>query len=325
MNRKFDEDYNRISLLVNVARLYFEHDYNQGAIANKLGFSRPYISKLIAQAREEGIVTITINDPVQSETAIERTIRQRFSLRKVIVIPQGAEQSALSKVGGACARYLDSIVSDGDIIGIAWGATMFACAQKAIPRRNLSDITVVQLCGGISNIERNIYASEIPKLLADALSGTAYHLPLPAIMDSAHVKQSVLAEHTIMQVMDYAKCSNIAIFSVGEIGADNAHVHAGYLNDRQLMHLKSLDAVGDICSHFIDESGSLCDKELDDRTIGLPLDEIKKKDYRIAVAIGGRKVRCICGALNGGYPNVLITDEETAEAILKRIDATDAL
>ena len=322
MIRKLEEDYNRLSLLVNVARLYYEYDYNQGAIAKKLGFSRPYISKLIAQAREEGIVTISINDPVHAETALERTLRQRFALRKVIVVPQSVEQSTLSRVGVTCARYLDSIVSDSDIIGIAWGATMFACARHAIMRRNISDITVVQLCGGISNIERDIYADEIPKLFADALSGTAYHLPLPAIMDSAHVKQTVLAERTIKHVMEYAKRANIAIFSLGEIGANNAHVHAGYLNDQQLSRLEAVGAVGDICSHFIDESGSICDENLDERTIGLPLEDLKKKDYRIAVAVGQRKVRCICGALNGGYPNVLITDEETAEAILKRLNAT---
>lgn len=322
MDRKLEEEYKRIALLVNVARLYYEHDYNQGMIAEKLHLSRPYISKLIAQARAEGIVSIQINDPIQAETALERQLRQRFALRKVIVVPESIDQAPLAKVGVACARYLDSILSDGDIIGVSWGTTMFACAQHAIQRRDLSGIVVVQLCGGVSISERNIYSSEIPKILAQALSGTPYLLPLPAIMDSVQLKQSVLTEHSIKQVMEYGARANISIFTLGDLGVDNAHILAGYLNEERLKYLQAAGAVGDLCSHFIDENGRLAYKDLDDRTIGLPLDELKKKDYRIAVAIGERKVRSICGALNGGHLNVLITNEGTANAVLKHLDST---
>ena len=323
MDRKREEEYKRIELLVNVARLYYEHDYNQSKIAEKLRLSRPYISKLIAQARAEGIVSIQINDPIHAENALERQLRQRFALRKVIVVPQSLDQAPLAKVGIACARYLNTILSDGDTIGVAWGATMFAFAGHAIVRQNnLSDITVVQICGGVSNSDRNIYASEIPKLLADALGGTPYLLPLPAIMDSVQVKESVLTDHSISRVVEYALAANIALFTVGDFGTNNALFHAGYLDEQQLKKLEANGAVGDICSHFIDESGRLCDKDLDGRTISLPLEELKKKDYRIAVAIGKSKVRSICGALNGGHLNVLITNEETATAVLRHLDAS---
>lgn len=320
MDRRIEEEYKRVSLLVNVARLYYEHDYNQSMIADKLQLSRPYISKLIAQARDEGIVTITINDPIQTETSLERQIRQRFALRKVVVVPKSFSQDNLHKVGVACARYLNSIISDGDTIGVAWGFTMFTCAQLAIQRQDLSNVTVVQLCGGVSNSNYNIYASEIPKLFAEALSGTSYLLPLPAIMNSMQVKDSVLADHSISQALDYAKQANIALFTLGEFGTNNALANAGYIDAHQMNQLEAIGAVGDICAHFINENGELCDKSLDDRTISLPLDEIKKKDYRIAVAIGNQKVRSICGALNGGHLNVLITDEETATTVLRHFD-----
>jgi len=320
VDRKVEEEYKRVSLLVNVATLYYEHDYNQSMIAKKLQLSRPYISKLIAQARAEGIVSITINDPIQTETSLERQIRQRFALRKVVVIPKALNQDSLQKVGIACARYLDSIISDGDIIGVAWGTTMFNCAHHVIRREDLSNVTVVQLCGGVSTSNHSIYASEIPELFAEALSGTSYLLPLPAVMNSIHVKNSVLTDHNISRSVDYAKKANIALFTLGEFGANSALVNAGYIDESQQKQLEAVGAVGDIFAHFINDQGELCDKSLDDRTISLPLDEIKKKDYRIAVAIGSQKVRSICGALNGGHLNVLITDEDTATAVLKHFD-----
>jgi len=317
-------DYKRIDLLVNVAKLYYEHGYNQSMIAEKLSLSRPYISKLIAQARDEGIVTIKIRDPSHTETSLERELRQRFALRKAIVVPHSMDKTPLVKVGLACARYLDTIVSGGDVIGVTWGSTMLACAQNAIARQDLLGVTIVQLCGGISNIERSIYASEIPKLFADAFSGTPYIMPLPAIVDDAHVKQSMLSDRAINYVMEYARKANIALFTVGQFGEDNALIHAGYLSGYPLKKLDEAGAVGDICSHFIDESGQICDAELDERTIGLSLEELKKKEYRIAVAVGQKKVRSICGALNGGYLNVIITDEDTAHAVIRRLDESDS-
>ncbi|MCL2216320.1 MAG: sugar-binding transcriptional regulator [Defluviitaleaceae bacterium] len=316
-----EEEFKRIDLLVNVARLYYEHGYNQQMISQKLGLSRPYISKLLTQARAEGIVTIQINDRTQTETALERELRQRFSLRRVIVLPRSLDQTPLSKVGVACGRYINSIISNGDVVGVSWGHTMFACAQNAIKRDDITDISVVQVCGGISCIERNIYASEIPRLWATALSGTPYIMPLPAILDSIAIKDAVINDHSIKGVLDVAQRANIILFTLGSgFGANNALVQAGYLEETELEQLNKAGAVGDICSHIIDEDGKLLSPELDARTISLPLDVLKQKDYRIAVAIGESKVRSICGALNGGYPNVLITDEDTAIAVLRRLD-----
>ncbi|MCL2563041.1 MAG: sugar-binding transcriptional regulator [Oscillospiraceae bacterium] len=316
-------DYKRIDLLVSVATLYYEHGYNQNQIAQKLGLSRPYISKLIAEARERGIVTIQIHDPAGVETPLERDLRQRFGLRKVIVVPQTPE-APLTKVGQAAARYLNSIVSAGDIVGVGWGATMYTAARSAALRRDLSDVTVVQLCGGISNLERSIYANEIPKLFADAFSGTPYILPLPAIVDDSEVKRSILTDHNIGRVMEVAARANIAMFTLGKSAADSALTHAGYLADSQLKRLDEAGAVGDICCHFIDEHGRLCDPELDARTIGLPPEELRRKEHRIAVAIGMSKVRSICGALRGGYATELITNEDTAAAVMRRLDEIDA-
>jgi deoxyribonucleoside regulator len=124
--------------------------------------------------------------------------------------------------------------------------------------------------------------------------------------------------------MDYAQKANIAIFTVGQFGEDNALIHAGYLSGFPQKKLDEAGAVGDVCSHFIDERGNLCDTGLDERTIGLSLEDLKKKDYRIAVAIGQKKIRSICGSLNGGYVNVLITDEDTAHGVIARLDKLES-
>lgn len=76
-------------------------------------------------------------------------------------------------------------------------------------------------------------------------------------------------------------------------------------------------AVGDICSRFFDAQGNICDKELDERTVGIKLEELKAKEKRILVAGSQRKITAIKAALKGEFANILVTDQYTAEELLK--------
>jgi DNA-binding transcriptional regulator LsrR (DeoR family) len=64
---------------------------------------------------------------------------------------------------------------------------------------------------------------------------------------------------------------------------------------------------------------------LDDRTIGLNLDQIRKIKHKICIAIGWEKVAAILGALRGNLTNVLVTDENTAASLLKAASTAEAV
>lgn len=76
-------------------------------------------------------------------------------------------------------------------------------------------------------------------------------------------------------------------------------------------------SVGEICSRFFDRNGRPIHKDLNDRTIGIDLEELSKKEKSILIAGGPKKVEAIFGALKGGYANILITDQYTARALLE--------
>ena len=77
-------------------------------------------------------------------------------------------------------------------------------------------------------------------------------------------------------------------------------------------------AVGDLLSHFLDQKGSPISISLEERLMSTPLDELRKLENVIGVSGGPDKVDGILAALRGGYLDVLITDEGTAEALLAR-------
>lgn len=137
-------------------------------------------------------------------------------------------------------------------------------------------------------------------------------------MDSKETKNILQNEHNIAKIIQYGYDCNIALFTAGAFGQNSALVHTGYITPSKMQGLSEKGVVGDICSHFIDIHGNICDPELDERTISIPLEELKKKEYRICIAQGFSKADSLLGALNGDIINVLITSEETAKWILSQ-------
>lgn len=306
----------KTNLLVTAARLYYENEYSQNQIAEKLGISRPYVSKLLSQAKADGIVSITINDPNNFESAKSRALREKYGLKRVIIIPEGGEKAKTTAFGAAISRYLNSVLKSGDIISTSWGNSMYRCTKNLVKKTDLTDITVVQLCGGISNIGRNIYANEVLQNVSQAYDATPYSLPLPAVVDDARVKKVVCNDKSIKNVLDMAEKSRVALITMGRFGHDNALESAGYITYDQVEDLKVHGAVGDIWSHIITSDGEICDPDLDSRTVGIPLKKMLEKPHRVGVAMDRGRAQCTLGAIRGGYINVLIADEAVADFLL---------
>ena len=308
----------KTSLFVEVARLYYEHDYSQQEIANKLGLSRPSISRILRQARERGIIRIEINDPSNRGTLLENKIRQRFHLKKVIVVPDDGSSIDLlkSRLGYVAANYLDRLIQEDVVLGVSWGTTMQEVA-KHLRSRPVKGVKVVQLNGGVSRAGYDTRASEVAQMIAEKYQAVPFLLPLPAIVDRAELKEAILSDRNISRTLNLAQSASIAMFTVGAFGYDSVLVKADYFEPAEVEFLLKNRAVGDICSRIITETGDICSNELNARTIGIDLEELHKKPYSIAVAGGPKKARPIYAGILGGHFNVLITDEGVAMKLLE--------
>lgn len=174
----------KLKKVVEAAKLYYLLDYNQNDIAKKLGVSRPTVSRLLQQAKEEGIVEIKINDPAEDIQQLAKQLEQKFNLKKAIVVSVPEHQDGVIKkyLGKEAAEYLRSIVKDGDVIGVTWGTTLYHIALQ-LKHKHVRNVKVVQLKGGVSLSETNTFASDILHLFGSAFNATVHHLPLPAIVD----------------------------------------------------------------------------------------------------------------------------------------------
>ena len=305
-----------MSLLVEAARLYYQHDFSQQQIADRLGISRPGVSRLLRRAREEGIVRIEIRDPFEKGTRLESSLREKFGLKKVIVVPADERPASIKKhLGQATVGYLETLINDNMILGVSWGTTMQEVA-RALKTNKVKNLVVVQLNGGVSKAAYDTHASEIAQSIGLKYQATPYLLPLPAIVDSATLKSSILSDKNIARTLKLARECDIAVYTIGLFNQDSVLVKADYFDEKEIEALIKKDAIGDICSRIIDKKGQICSKSLDDRTIGIELDDLARKTHAIAVAGGRDKLPAIRAALKGKWFNSLITDEWCAEELL---------
>ena len=305
------------SFLIEVARLYYEHDFSQQQIANKLDVSRPSVSRFLRQAKAQGIVKIEIIDSDEHVNHLENELKNKFNLKKVIIVPNDNEESTVIKqrLGHSAAKYLDQFIKDDLILGVSWGSTMQEVVRHIFPKK-VKNMKVVQLNGGISKAEYDTHASEIAPKIGLKYQALPFLLPLPAIVDQPDVKRAIVSDKNIARTLDLARQATVALFTIGSFGYESVLVKADYFENEEVDILLKKKAVGDICSRIITEAGEVCDQKLNDRTIGIELLELRQKPYSIAVAGGKEKLKAIYAGLLGGHFNVLITDEWVAGEIL---------
>jgi len=306
------------TVLIEAARLYYEHGFSQQQIADKLGLSRPGISRLLQMARQQGIVRIEICDPAERSTQLETELQTKFNLKKVIIVPNDGEETTVIKrrLGQVAAKFLDQLVTEDLVLGVSWGSTMQAVVKQLRPRR-VKNMVVVQLNGGVSRAEYNTHASDIAQRIGETYQATPFLLPLPAVVDNADLKRAIIADKNISRTLSLALRAQVVMFTVGYFNKNSVLVKADYFEPEEVELLLRQRAVADICSRIITTTGKICSPELDSRTIGIELLELSKKPTAIAVAGGKEKLPAIHAGLLGKHFNVLITDEWVASELLE--------
>lgn len=304
-------------LAINVAKLYYRSDFSQQKIAQELGVSRPSISRLLQYAKDKGYVNIQIVDPVEDMSIMEQRLKDKLHLKDVKIASStiNDEEEIKKYISIAAAQYLDGIIKDGDIIGVGWGTTLYNMSQALIPR-SIKGSQVVQLEGGLSNSEWNNYSREILENFANNFYTVAQYLPLPVIFDNKATKEQVDKDRYIKRILELGRHANIALFSVGTVRPNALFFRLGY-TDIQEQEKIQRNSVGDICSRFFDVEGRVCNRDLDERTVGITLSELRDKEYSIMISGGEGKINAIKAALKGRYANVLITDQFTGKALLE--------
>lgn len=300
--------------------MYYEQDLRQSEIAQELDLSQATVSRLLKRAQQEKIVRITVSVPNGVYSELEDALISRYGLRHAVVVdctdPEN-EEVILNSLGAAAAHFLETSIEQNECIGISsWSATLLGMvnAMHQIPKVRAQ---VVQILGGASESPAKTQAVYLASQLAAMVRGEATFLRAPVVVGSEEVRHILLNDPYVAEAVRLFNKVTLALVGIGAIEPSPLLASSGDLfsaDERAL--LREHGAVGDVLVHFFDSQGRPVDTHLDDRVIGMSLEELKRVKRSVGVAGGKRKHEAIRAAVLGGLVNVLITDRFTAEYLL---------
>ena len=298
-----------------IAWLYYVEGLTQAAIAERLAVSRVKVVRDLQIGRQTGLVRIQINGRLAPCVALERELERRFGLVQAVVVPTPHDPSHLpATIGVALGSWLSDRLEAGQAIGVGWGRTLH-WSVRALRRRELAGLTVVSLLGGIGHgSEVNMY--ETASRAAEALGAQCYYLAAPAYASSPELRDMLLAQAGLEEVLERGRGADLALVSVGTLQPTATIRRIDLLAAPDAEALAAQGAVGDLLGTFLDVEGRPVDHSLNRCAVGLPVADLKRIPRTVLASGGTEKVPVITAALAGGYVNHVITDERTAEALV---------
>lgn len=302
--------------VIQVAWMYYQDGRNQQEIAETLGISRATVVNYLQEAREKGLIRITLAAPAFTTHRLALELNERFGLRGAYVVPDEGlttEEAFLRVVRGA-ANWLPDLIAPGDRLGVAWGRTVYELAEMVEPTP-VEDLAILQLVGSMAT-PYGFTAEACSTRLAQRLGARCLNLHAPAIVSRATLAAELRDEPILKAQLDQLETVNKLLFSVGTATSESHIVLSGLATREDLDWYVQRGAVGVICGRFIDAEGHQLPGPMEDRMIGVPLPRLVGLEMGILITPGLDKVEATRAAIRGGYVTHLITGTTVAEALL---------
>lgn len=184
----------KLNRLAHVARQYYLEDRRQSDIARELGVSRPLISRMLSEARELGIVKITVSLPEADRPSMLHQLRQSSSIRDCVLVEDGADDDATNQaLSQGAVQLLGQLGSRR--LGIGWGHLIGQLVTwlETHPQPGSTVTDICPLVGNASIPARNYQSNENVRLIARQLGATPHFIYLPALPRRAWKKSSCCA------------------------------------------------------------------------------------------------------------------------------------
>ena len=309
-------------LLARVAWLYHVGQLSQKEVSDSLGISRFKVLRLLADARERGIVRISITHDTVAALELADRLRADWDLSEVMVaplpegMPDDPNRSAVARraVGVVAARFLARIGGGGAklTIGMGWGSTLASMAQAVTGLSN-PGLRFVSLMGSMTQTSETS-PFDVCTNLAELTGGTALFMPAPFIADDEAAARVIVSQRLVRETLDVARQADYAIVSVGECGPGALLYESGVLTAEDRTALAAAGAVADTTGHFFRQDGSLADVDLNRRAPAISFEDLRARDV-VMLAAGTKKLRALRAVLRAGLVRRLLIDERLARML----------
>ncbi|MGL5616856.1 MAG: sugar-binding transcriptional regulator [Sarcina sp.] len=307
-------DSEKINFLAELSSMYYNSGMTQSDIATHFSTTRFKVSKYLQDALDLGVVEISINFPKERSPELEKSLKENFDLKDVIVINKNSlpYDDTLNSLGKIGATYLESLITEDSIIGVLWGKSLSNLIKNLHPITKFP-IMAVQVIGAAAKDNPLTDTHDLLRRLSIAYNGSYKHLYAPLYIENDYARTALMQEPVINDTIFLASKADILLTGIGTTEA----VFASSTWTKYLTReLKNKSAVGCIYGRAYDIEGNLVEASINSKVIGVDLKTLMQVRNKVAISSGKFKAESILGALRGKFINVLITDDETATKVL---------
>lgn len=303
-------------LKTKVSWLYYIEGLTQDEIAQTVGLNRSKVLKILSLARLDGSIQVTVTASLARCRELQHQLERMFGLTTAVVVPAPQNPADIPAIiGRQLGAYLSQTIRPGMTVGLGWGSTLTA-SLPAVERRPASGISVISMLGGLTKVD-SVNPCDVAWRFADRLAAECYLIAAPVFAPDAAIRTSLMHHSGIAEVMARARRLDLAVVSAGEWLPESTFVRYGLLTEDEIASLERAGAVGDVLCRFIDADGRVVDHPVNDRVLAVHPDDLKGAQKIILASGGARKTTAIRASLRLLRPNVLITDAEVAERLVK--------
>jgi DNA-binding transcriptional regulator LsrR (DeoR family) len=300
------------------ARLYFEEDLSQAAIARRLSVSPSTVSRLIAEARETGIVRIEIRPPIP-EARLGDELANALALRRVVVTSDGSSAGSRPLLVRAAGDQVGELgLGPDNVLLLGWGRALWELSTTGLPA--LSGVQLVPAVGGMDEAERRFQSNEIVRRAAERSGAVPNQLHAPAVPSRA-LRRALLADDAVQRIVRLWDRLDAAVVGIG-VPPGHPGSFTPLHAQTSAMHDALSSAAGDIVTRYFDLAGRPVGYPEEKRLLAVSHEQLRAAGTVIGVAAGENKHRAIVGAARAALIHVLVTDTSTAAAALELAGAT---
>ncbi|HCL5975556.1 TPA: sugar-binding transcriptional regulator [Klebsiella oxytoca] len=310
-----DSDY---ALLTEIAVAYYDQEQTQEEIAKRFGISRIKVGRLLKKARHEGIVEISVKYHPVFSSQIEQQFISHFGIKRALIaLDHHDEDEQRQQVAALVSNYLAGILKSDMTVTVGQGRNVAAVANHVgiFPERNCRFICGI---GGTKRDNQLIDADHISRNLACKFNGFSETLYAPAYVETPELRSAFMQNRLIKATLEQASKADVAIIGLGDMNENSFMVQLGWFSPQEIATARQEQGVvGDLAGYsFFNIQGKPVDTVMNDRVIGLSLEQLRAIPCVIAIASESTKATAILGALRTGVIDVLATSASNARAVI---------
>lgn len=298
--------------LAQVAQLYYIEDWKQSDIATHLGVSRPFVSRMLKEARDLKVVEITIHQPELTQGQLFAQLKERFGIKGGALVTDEEDSNHINaNLSASALSLLDTLKTKR--LGVGWGHLMGEMVQhlETNPERDSRVLSICPLLGNAGIPVRQYQSSETVRVFALKLGATPHFLNLPALPGDMVEHDLLCSTESYAQIVKQWERMDTVFVNIGNYPSTPDFASGA----RYGALLQKKKACGRLLAYYFNSQGEILQSE-QDFAMQIPVSLLSQCKHVVGLVSANTSAKALMGALETKLFTHIVAKESVVKELL---------